>query len=349
MRIDHKVKAWLSLGVNAQMSYAHQNKAYAKLNNALHSSPLGTVYDDEGNLNVHPSPYDTQVNLLLNDKSNYRDNNQNFKLYFNPYIELRPVKGLTVLSRLGATLNYSRNNQFKGIGSYQYYDAGDTSGETSPNVNATIRQTRNYNYKWENVITYNFQIARDHDFTVTGVTSWNHNQNDETLQKETNIKDNAYLWHNMRSNSDYFSGTSSYEMSKGFGLIGRISYSYKGRYLFSASVRHDGSSRLADGNRWDTFPAVSAGWRISDEKFMEGTKNWLDNLKLRLGYGVTGTAAIDPYTTASNLEHSTMAFSGNNADIYRFSENYTNRLLGWEKSYNTNIGVDAAFLNNRMT
>ncbi len=348
MRIDHKVKEWLSLGINAQMSYVHQNRAYAKLDNALLSNPLGTIYDEEGNLNVNPSPYDNQVNLLLNNKSNYRDNNQNYKLYFNPYIELRPVKGLTILSRLGATLNYSRNNHFEGIGSYQYYNTGNTSGETSSNVYASIRQTRNYNYKWENVITYNFQIANDHDFTVTGVTSWNHDQYDETLQQETNIKDNAYLWHNMGINSDYFSGSSSYRMSKGLGLIGRISYSYKGRYLFSASVRHDGSSRLADGNRWDTFPAVSAGWRISDEKFMEGTNDWLDNLKLRLGYGVTGTASIDPYTTASNLEYSTLSFSGYNADIYRFSQNYTNPQLGWEKSYNTNIGLDAAFLNNRI-
>lgn len=349
MRIDHKVKDWLSLGVNAQMSYVYQNKAYAKLDNALTSNPLGTIYDEEGNLNVNPSPFDTQVNLLLNDKSNYRDNNQNFKLYFNPYIELKPLKGLTILSRIGATLNYSRTNHFEGLGSYQYYNGGgNESGETSSNVYASIKQTRNYNYKWENVITYNFQIANDHDFTVTGVTSWNHNQNDETLQQETNIKDNAYLWHHMGLNPEFFTGSSKYEMSKGFGLIGRLSYSYKGKYLFSASVRHDGSSRLADGNRWDTFPAVSAGWRISEEKFMEGTRDWIDNLKIRLGYGVTGTASIDPYTTASNLEYSTMSFSGSNANIYRFSKNYTNRLLGWEKSYNTNIGVDAAFLNNRI-
>jgi TonB-linked SusC/RagA family outer membrane protein len=255
---------------------------------------------------------------------------------------------LTFQSRIGATLGYSRSNAFVGIGSYQYYANGGSGNETNTNVYAQITQSRTYNYKWENILTYNFKVASDHDFTVTGVTSWNHNQTDKTVQKETNISDNAFLWHNMGVNSNYFTGSSSYSMSKGFGLIGRINYSYKGKYLASVSARHDGSSRLSKDNRWDTFPAVSLGWRITDEKFMEKTSNWLNNLKLRLGWGVTGTASIDPYSTTSNLEYSTLAFSGYTQDVYRFSENYTNKDLGWEKSYNTNIGVDASFLNGRI-
>jgi TonB-linked SusC/RagA family outer membrane protein len=348
IRVDHKVRNWLSLGVNAQMSYVHQNKAYAKLESALTSVPLGSVYDEDGNMNAYANSYDNQVNLLLNNNSNYRNNSQNYKLYFNPYIELKPVKGLTILSRIGATLTNSRSNYFQGVGSYQYYNAGETSGKTSTNVYASIATARNYNYKWENVFTYNFKVARDHDFTITAVTSWNHNQYDYTYQKETNIADNAYMWYNMGLNQDNVTATSTYNMSKGFGLIGRINYSYKGKYLFSASVRHDGSSRLAAGNRWDTFPAVSLGWRISDESFMENTKDWLSNLKLRVGYGVTGTASINPYSTSSVIEASTLDFSGSVQNIYRFSSNYTNRALGWEKSHNTNIGLDAAFFNNRI-
>lgn len=349
IRVEHQIRNWLSAGVNAQMSYVYQNKAYANLDAALRSEPLGTLYDDEGNLNIQPS-VSTNVNLLLNNKSNYRNQNQNYKLYFNPYIELKPLKGLSILSRIGATLGYNRTNYFQGEGSYQYYkDKGADSKGTNDGVYAQITQRRNYNYKWENVITYNFQINQDHDFTLTAVTSWNHNQNDETVQKETNITDNAYLWHNMgAAGSQYASNTSLYQMSKGFGLIGRVNYSYKGRYLFSASVRRDGSSRLAEDNKWDTFPAFSLGWRLSDESFMEGTKDWLDNLKLRGGYGVTGTASINPYTTVSNLEQSNMSFSGLTSTVYKFSKEYTNKNLGWEKSYNTNIGLDIAFLNNRI-
>lgn len=350
IRIDHQVRKWMNVGVNTQMSYVHQNKAYADLDTAMRMEPLGTVSDENGNLNIQPSLGGSNINLLLNSKDNYRNQNQNYKLYFNPYIELKPIKGLSILSRLGATLNYSRTNYFQGMGSYQYYtqSGADASG-TNQNVYAQITQRRNYNYKWENILTYNFQINRDHDFTVTAVTSWNHNQNDETLQKETHITDNAYLWHNMGTAGDDKSHTTSlYQMSRGMGYIGRLSYSYKGRYLASASVRHDGSSRLSADNRWSTFPAFSLGWRISDEKFMESTHNWLDNLKLRGGYGVTGTASIDPYSSVSNLEQSTLSFSGQTMNIYRYGQAYANASLGWEKSYNTNIGVDASFLNGRI-
>jgi TonB-linked SusC/RagA family outer membrane protein len=137
-------------------------------------------------------------------------------------------------------------------------------------------------------------------------------------------------------------------MKKTLGLIGRLNYAYLGKYLFQASVRRDGYSVLYRDNRWDNFPAVSAGWRISDESFMDGTRSWLNNLKVRLGWGITGTAKIDPYSSVSNLESRQMSLGGVAVPIYRNSQFLTNPELGWEKSYNTNLGVDAAFLNNRI-
>ena len=348
IRVDHKLKNWLKAGVNMQASYVHQNKAYAKLDKALTSCPLGELYDADGKIKVDPVVGGGMVNLLLNNQDGvYKNQAQNFKLYFNPYIELTPLKGLSIISRVGASLNYTRGNYFQGEGSYQYYVAGGTNanGVTS-DVYASITQNRGYSYKWENVLTYNFKIKDVHDFTVTGVTSWNHNQSDDTFQKQTNIVDNKMLWHAMNSKAGEV--TSGYSMSKGLGLMGRINYSYLGRYLFSASMRYDGSSRLAAGNRWDTFPAASIGWRVSDEAFMAGTKNWLDNLKFRVGYGVTGTAGIDPYSSVSTLESYYTSIGGVQSSTYFFSQNYANAALGWEKSYNTNIGVDAAFLNNRI-
>ncbi|MFW9623691.1 SusC/RagA family TonB-linked outer membrane protein [Bacteroides graminisolvens] len=350
IRIDHKVNNWLSAGVNMQASYVHQNKAYASLESALCAVPLGRAYDDNGNINVNPVVDDgNEINLLLNTAGGvYKNQNQNLKLYMNPYVQITPMKGLTLISRINGTLAYSRTNYFQGQGSYQYYVAsGADAVGTNSSVYAAVTQNRNYNYKWENVLTYDFTINKDHAFTVTGVTTWNHNQTDNSYLKQDNITDNKFLWHGISSNSAAVAQT-SYNMSKGLGLVGRLNYSYLGRYLFSASVRHDGSSRLADGNRWDTFPAVSAGWRISDEQFMEGTREWLDNLKLRVGYGVTGTASIDPYTSTSHLDQSYFSLGGQKELVYMFSENYTNANLGWEKSYNTNIGVDMAVLKNRI-
>lgn len=350
IRLDHSIKSWLKVGTSMQASYVHQNKAFAKLENALTAIPLGTIRDENGKMNVEPSIGDTMVNLLLNTQGGvYKNQDQNFKLYFNPYIELTPLKGLTIQSRVGVTLNFLRNNYFQGDGSYQYYvSSGAASQGTNDNVYAAINQNRNYNYKWENIVTYNFKIKNDHDFTVTGVTSWNHDQYDESYMKQSNITDNKFLWHNMNPQSQYSSNRTLYNMSKGMAFVGRINYSYLGKYLFSASMRYDGSSKLASDNRWDTFPAVALGWRISDEQFMEGTQSWLNNLKLRVGYGVTGTASIAPYTSMASLEASGVSLGGQLEDAYRLSKNYTNPDLSWEKSYSTNVGVDAGFLNNRI-
>lgn len=350
IRIDHAVKDWLKIGANMQGSYVHRNKAYAKLETALTAEPLGKIKDENGNYTVEPVIGSTMINLLLNTQGGvYKDMDQNFKMYINPYIEFTPIKGLSVISRLGGTLNYSRNNYFQGQGSYQYYySSGPASKGTNDNVYATINNKRDYNYKWENIITYNFKIKDMHDITVMGVTSWEHNQYDEAYMKQTNIENNRYLWNNMDDRSKNASNSSSYNMSKGMGIVGRLNYSYMGKYLFSVSARHDGSSRLTSGNRWDTFPAFSLGWRMSDENFMESTKDWLSNLKWRIGYGVTGTAAINPYTSIASLDYFGMALSGSLQNVYSFSKNYTNPELSWEKSYNTNIGIDASFLNGRI-
>lgn len=350
IRVDNSVRSWLKVGANIQASYVNQDRAFSKLENALAAEPLGKIKDEDGNFNVEPVIGSTMVNLLLNTQEDvYRDQNQNFKMYINPYIEITPFKGFTFLSRIGGGLNYMRNNYFQGEGSYQYYNQSGASSEgTNSNVYAQITQNRNYNYKWENILTYIFDINEIHKFTITGVTSWEHKQYDGSWMKQTNIEHNKYLWYNMQAGSEFSQGATNYNMTKDMGLIGRLNYAYKEKYLLSATLRADGASRLAEDNRWDYFPAASLGWRISDEGFMEGTEDWLSSLKVRLGYGVTGTASIAPYSSISNLELGNTALGGQLEKIYMFSRNYANPNLSWEKSYNTNLGLDLTLFNGRV-
>lgn len=350
IKVDHQVRKWLTVGANLQGSFTYKNAAYAKLENALIASPIGSLYDEEGNVKAFPVTGDNStVSLLLNNRSNYRNNSQNTRLYLNPYVRFTFMKGLTLESRLSVALAYSKSNRFQGIGSYQYYNANkDADGvSTNANVSASVANTNSYNYKWENILTYNFNINKVHEFTLTGVTSWNHNRQEYSYASATNITSNSYLWHNLGAGQNQ-QAQSSYTMSKGLGFVGRINYSYEGKYLASASVRHDGSSRLADGNRWDTFPAFSLGWRISEEKFMQGTRSWLDNLKVRFGWGITGTASISPYQTQSNLVQSYFILGNQTLTSYSYPQQIVDPNLGWEKSYNTNIGLDASFLNGRI-
>lgn len=349
MRIDHQVQKWLAVGVNMQGSYAYKNSAYAKLDRALRQSPVGSLYNEDGSVAITPVADANMSNLLLNNKGNYRNNNQNTRIYLNPYIRITPFKGFTWESRINASLVFQKANRFEGIGSFAYYDTnGSGTTGTNASVYASVANTNSYNYKWENILTYNFNINNDHEFTLTGVTSWNHNRQEYAYAYADNLTSNKYLWHNLEAGQNY-KAKSSYVMSKGLGFVGRVNYSYLGKYLASVSVRHDGSSRLAPGNRWDTFPAFSAAWRISEEKFMEGTRQWLDNLKLRVGYGVTGTAAINPYSSQSNFIQSYYGLGGSKLTSYLFDQTVANEMLGWEKSKSTNIGIDAGFLNGRIS
>ena len=348
IRVDHNLNKWLAVGVNMQGSYVYKNTAYATLENALVASPIGSLYDEDGNKNVLTVTDGSQINLTLNDKSNYRNNSQVTRIYLNPYIRITPLKGLSFESRVNASLTFNKANRYVGIGTYQYYsNNGALATGTNSSVYATVTNTNSYNYKWENILSYNFQIAEDHDITITGVTSWNHNRQEYTYSYADSFTTNTYQWHNLGAGSNQQT-ESSYTMSKGMGLVGRISYSYQGKYLASASIRYDGSSRLAEDNRWDAFPAVSVGWRISEEKFMEKTRGWLDNLKIRVGYGVTGTASIDEYSSISNLEQGYYGLGGETLTTYNYSQNVANLQLGWEKSKSWDIGLDATFLKGRI-
>ncbi|WP_240348375.1 TonB-dependent receptor [Longitalea arenae] len=340
MRIDHKVKNWITIGSSLQASYVDRDKAQDKLENALVTDPLARPYKADGTLN--PDLGNNVYNLLLNNQPGvYGNVDNNLRLYVNPYVEIRPLKGLSFLSRLSTWLNFSNTYRFDGIGSvnYTYANAGI--------ARAYVDQNRQTGYQWENILTYNFKVANDHAFTLTGITSWYDNSNTNTSMTQSNILSNNFKWYKFTGDVNT-TATSEYTMSKTLGFIGRLNYSYRGKYLLQASVRRDGSSVLYKDNQWDNFPAVSVGWRISDESFMDGATSWLNNLKLRVGWGITGTAKINPYSSVNNLESTNMSLGGVTQPIYRQSQFITNPELGWEKSYNTNIGVDAAFLKNRI-
>ncbi|MBR3773287.1 MAG: TonB-dependent receptor [Alistipes sp.] len=356
MRINHNINKWFSAGIHTQLSYSDKESSYSKLEQAMRANPFGQLYKEDGSVNEYPVIDDNrQVNLLLNeDRDVYRRPSNSFSMYFQPYVRLTPLKGLTLESRVSAAISYSNSKQWIGFGSYQFYDAAGTGAVDAPHsetanfTSASVSNSRSWGYTWENILTYNFSIAKDHEFTVTGVTSYSHSQNESSSASATGFTTNAYKWTNLNKATGTKSVSSGYSMGKSMGLVARLNYSYRGKYLFSASIRHDANSKLAEDCRWDTFPAVSAGWRISEEKFMDGTKGWLDNLKLRVGYGETGAAGINAYSSWSILNQGIMSLGGVQTTNAYFPTNITNAALGWERSKSWNFGIDASFFNNRI-
>ena len=137
--------------------------------------------------------------------------------------------------------------------------------------------------------------------------------------------------------------------SKLIAFFGRVSYDYKGRYLFTASLRREGSSKFGANHKWGSFPAVSAGWRVSDEAFMEGTKSWLTDLKLRADYGVTGNQDFSSYLSLNTMTgFGYYSYNGRTFQVWGPSKN-VNPNLRWEKGKNWNVGVDFALFNGRLS
>ena len=151
--------------------------------------------------------------------------------------------------------------------------------------------------------------------------------------------------------------TSYYEQEQSFSYAFRINYDWMSRYLFTASVRRDGASRLAEGHKWETFPSAAVAWRVSDEPFMKSTKSWLDDLKIRATYGVTGNSGIPVYGTASGVKfyNTKLGFQDTSVGRYELGvpdgSNYIigNKDTKWEMSYTWDIGFDAMLFNNRLS
>ena len=357
IRLNYNLLKWLSAGVHSQLTWTKRKNAYSKLDQAMRANPFGTLYKEDGSINEYPVIGDNrQVNLLLNNNEDaYKNWKNGLSMFIQPYLRFTPLKGLSLESRLSLQLNYSNSNNFIGYYSYQFYDAAGTGAlnaeksALSQYTNATISNSHSTSYQWENILTYDFDLWQDHHFTLTGVATYSDSESESSSEKVDGITSNAYYWTNLGAATGANKSLSSgYSMGKSLGFIGRISYSYLGRYLASVSVRHDGNSKLSKDVRWDTFPAFSLGWRISDESFMEPTRGWLDNLKLRFGWGVTGAAGISAYSSWSTLALGQMALGGEVINKYYFPQTITNPLLTWEKSKNTNFGIDAAFLGGRI-
>jgi predicted GNAT family acetyltransferase len=156
-------------------------------------------------------------------------------------------------------------------------------------------------------------------------------------------------WWNLASNlngkpSSYGSGFSENSL---MSYMGRVNYGLMNRYLVTASLRYDGASVLATGNKWDYFPSVALAWKMQEEKFIKSIQ-WIDELKLRLGYGVTGNSAVSAYTTSGPLSQYNYVY-GTTPAIGMIPKDMANKKLGWEKTRQINIGLDFAVLNRRLS
>ncbi|MEA5429181.1 TonB-dependent receptor [Arcicella lustrica] len=344
LNLDHTFSTWAKVGTNLNLNYtvrnARNNNIFTK---SLPAFPLGKPRDEFGNINAEF--IDGELTPLGDEIPNqYADNTRSTYGVLNSYLELTPVKGLIFRSNIGLTLNSSRQGRYIGKQS----SALPPSGYTLPL--ATLNDSNGYGYIWENTATYNKTFLDDHNFTITGITSWadSRSENNNSLGQGQDL--DSYLFYNIGNGTQKFGIGSSYQKKTRLSFAGRVNYSYRGKYLLTFTNRWDGVSHLAKGHKWSNFPAVAGAWRISDEGFMAGTKRVINDLKLRAGYGVTGNSGgMDAYSSQTQaITYQAVSLNGALVSHVQNVGTFSNPEISWERSYNLNLGLDLSLFKNRI-
>ena len=343
--IDHKFYDWINAGVNFQLTHNRsKNSPYQAASTT--GMQLGSPYDEEGVLVTYPLGAAGYVNPLIDGAGTklYSAESYSTNVVANAYVDIRPVKGLTIRSQFNTHLTNASSGSYKDKGHSTELNTTKQSVATETKSNGTY-------VEWNNIITYNFTVADDHNFGITALTAWNKSMKDELAGTDNDQLVSSNLWWALGSGDATRRGlVSSYGQTQNFSYAGRISYNYKGKYLFTASLRRDGASVLAKGHKWASFPSVAVAWRLSDEGFMQGTRSWLDDLKLRATYGVTGNSGIKAYGTQSGVTPANYqsAFQDIAVNRYLFNNEIGNVDTKWELSKTLDIGLDLTMFNGRV-
>ena len=359
-----KVGETLNYSFGTNSGIAEGDIYWNSLHNAIGANPLLPVYayDAEGNITGF---YDTEARekdgWKFDDNAKHpmgldyytsrgRNTSKSYSLQASAYAELQPIKNLRIKSQVGYRMSGSSSRSYTmlyDLAGSQYSDYDELSQSMSLGHRLT----------WENTASYHFDINSDHVFDIVAGQSIEKWGMGESLSGEsansifTNDFERAYLSNAKPERLDQVS-LSGRPSTKGAlaSFFGRLNYNIKETYLFSATLRADGSSNFARGHRWGIFPSVSAGWVISNENWMGGSKGWLDFLKLRASWGQNGNASISnfQYLTTIGLSSSAAYYYANKGvpSTGAIPGTLANPNVSWETSEQTNIGLDARFFNS---
>ena len=380
-----KIKPWLEIGTNNQIehyygkSVAEGSEYGSYMLSLLALDPLTKPMYPENDLPAH-------MQALYNDKSHapllgdgkgniygisafvtgenvnpyiMRDRSDGYSRGFNingsTFLNFTPIKGLTITSRLGYRLSSGENYSV----SHDYYANGQIKSDY---LSVSAGASSGVYWQWENFLNYNGSIGR-HNINLMLGTSYSENRSFSVSGSKSGneeaglgfLRDNPLFWYFAYANSNATSSVSGGEpgLTRKNAYFGRVNYEYAGKYLAQVSLRADAadSSVLPIARRWGFFPAVSTGWVISNEDFMQEARQYVSHLKLRASWGQNGsTSSLGGYRYATVITNSGSYPTGNGFEyIPGYGPSATgNKELKWETSEQANIGIDARFLNNKL-
>ncbi|MCE6992163.1 TonB-dependent receptor [Dyadobacter sp. CY323] len=353
MNSEYDVSDKIQIGFNIAPQYIFDNtprtdgdRGTGILFNALHTWPVMPIRDANGELTkVNTFPEGTgnifQYPNWVRAAQELINENKNTKLLGNTYLVYSPITGL----KLRATLNVEyENNKF-----FFFNPSTATSNinVAIPTTAVSIRQSlENVGWLNENTAVYNKSFG-DHNFELlAGFTQQRYRQDFTRIQADTYADDRLPTIQGALNINRGGTQTGVNEWSL-TSYLSRLSYNYKGKYLFTAAVRADGSSRFGTDNLWGTFPSASAGWVISDENFLKDVRQ-VSFAKIRGSFGVIGNNNIGNYTQYALVNNTTNAVFGGNVATGAVVTSLSNRNLGWETTKQFDLGLDLGLFNDRI-
>lgn len=351
--IEANITKWLTVGTRTFASQEDKDAGnFDNANNYLRQTTPGLYPELNGQYGYPEASEESATANSILAFLNAQDGSKQ-KTNFNTtlYSRISPLKGLS----WDFNLNYKRywednqtwTNPYEKV---RFSDGTIMSPATEPSEMTTYFYNRSdYSYTIQNILRYNTTIAKDHDLGIlAGYEEYYYKRDTRNANKKGLIDSNV---HTPSSATEMLSiGGSVFDRSSR-AFFGRINYAYKSKYLLEANLRYDGNARYHRDHRWGTFPSFSGAWRITEEGFMENTKNWLDNLKLRVSYGSVGNNGGDDvgeYEYQSTYSGYKYPLGGKLISGLA-STSIANSLLSWETSYMTNVGLDLNALENRLS
>lgn len=353
--IDITPTKWFSMGANLNTSYAVNEYGQSNVGrNATSSSggiyagsrlnlPYAVPYDSNGNRLDNPGG-DTTIRTVIDEDKYTQDQRVTLRAFASLYAQLdfgsiSPIlEGLKYRINFGPDISTYRNGVF----------LDGKSSVRSGTSFASLAKNQTISYTLDNLIFYNKEIG-NHNFGLTLLQSQTQFSNEESSMSAIDIKNPANKWNALTKENVTLNNFSSNLTEKQLlSYMGRINYGYADKYLVTASVRYDGASQLAEGNKGTVFPSTSLAWRIDKENFMQNI-SWLNSLKLRAGYGITGNSAVDPYATQPPLTGIVYGTASGSSSGLTNNESLGNLNLGWEKTEQYNYGIDFSVFNSRIS
>ena len=345
---DQKVGEYFRFGLSTNNSY-RMTEGVNNMYNILSSTPISSPYDENGNLKRYNAlPADDQPvvtkETVERDKDVWLSENKGFGSYNTLFAEVKCpwIEGLSYRINVGLNYRNSKSGSFTGTG-INNKDANAING-------ASIGENQTRNWAVENLLSYDRIFAEKHNVNVVAMYSAEQTRYESTGASADGIPADYFQYYALDKATGANVNVNNYNYWQS-GLVSwmaRAMYSYDNKYMLSLAVRSDASSVLAKGHQWHTYPAVSAGWNIARESFMENVK-WVDNLKLRVGYGETSNQAISAYKTLGGLGIRNYNFGdGTNHKAGYYVNSLPNPELGWEYSKTWNFGLDFSLFNGRL-